>query len=383
MPSTSGGIPLSNYYSDLDICNTSLPRKPKISKDVYTTIITKTQQLEGKFLIMQHSDDTKDLNKTSPFLIAKGIDIIATGIKITKLRNSGTFLLETSNIRQTENLLKATTLGGQVPIKITMHPNLNTSKGLIYWEDLIDVEDVTLLDEMKSQKVIDIKRIKRVQVNDKKEKIMVNTPLVVLTFDTKIIPKTIKVAYTRLPVRMYIPTPMRCKRCQYFGHTVNRCKNNPTCARCSSLEHAEEVNCNESAKCVNCSGDHESFKKACPRYKQEYEVSKIKAIENVTYIQARKTYNERYPNNPLPTRNKPFVQQRTFANIIQNKSIPDQSIQSTSTNSNTISPENQTNHNERNYTTLTKTYNNEQNQTTFNNEQPPSTNNQNTYYQLN
>jgi len=91
-------------------------------------------------------------------------------------------------------------------------------------------------------------------------------------------------------VEQYIPRPLRCTKCQKFGHHHSRCRGTVSvCYRCS-VSHSQETSCASDApvKCVNCSGDHPSSSKQCPKYQQEQKIIKLKYTLNIPFLEARK-----------------------------------------------------------------------------------------------
>ena len=57
----------------------------------------------------------------------------------------------------------------------------------------------------------------------------------VLTFNTTILPKKIKAAYISVNVEVYVPNPLRCYNCQFFGHHERRCTRKKVCANCGEV----------------------------------------------------------------------------------------------------------------------------------------------------
>jgi len=131
----------------------------------------------------------------------------------------------------------------------------------------------------------------------------------ILTFDTTILPKEIKVGYLNVPVEIYVPNPMRCFKCQRFGHHRNNCKHNITCARCSKADH-DDKGCEEPPHCVNCSGDHTAFSKNCPKWLQEKEIQRLKCTLDITFNEARKQ---------IEASRSPETQETTYAGAVLSK----------------------------------------------------------------
>jgi len=79
-------------------------------------------------------------------------------------------------------------------------------------------------------------------------------------------PDYLTFGWREFPVHDYIPRPLRCFKCQMFGHTAGRCKNAvPRCPRCAGQHSFEHCNSNF-LKCRNCGGEHSAAYKGCPKY---------------------------------------------------------------------------------------------------------------------
>lgn len=93
-------------------------------------------------------------------------------------------------------------------------------------------------------------------------------------------------AYMRYDVRLYVPPPLRCFKCQKYGHVAAVCKSKQRCGRCAG-EH-EYGKCERGAKlkCCNCGGEHTSAYRGCEASKRAEEVQRVKASRGITYAEA-------------------------------------------------------------------------------------------------
>ncbi|KAI5637966.1 hypothetical protein NE865_09341 [Phthorimaea operculella] len=64
----------------------------------------------------------------------------------------------------------------------------------------------------------------------------VPTQTVTLTFDGQRLPPRVFAFYSALPVQNYILPTIQCHRCFRFGHTKDKCRSRPRCAKCGE-EH--------------------------------------------------------------------------------------------------------------------------------------------------
>ncbi|GFV45655.1 uncharacterized protein TNCV_3323741 [Trichonephila clavipes] len=123
--------------------------------------------------------------------------------------------------------------------------------------------------------------------NTKKDTTLIPTKHLILTFSSPTLPQSIKAGYLNCKIRPYIPNPLRCFKCQRFGHSQTACRGQLTCSRCASVGHSS-ADCSLAQKCVNCSQPHSSDSKQCPKWKAEKKFQAIKTNRNISYLEARK-----------------------------------------------------------------------------------------------
>jgi hypothetical protein len=236
------------------------------------------------FLVIQGTDSEKPLNKLSPFAIAKGIQGLAgEPKKVTRLR-SGDILVEVCQRSHSVNLLKSTMLV-DTPIRVSIHKSLNSKKGVIRCKDLKYCSEEEIVEGLSDQKVTEAKHI---QISKDGQRIKTGT--VILTFATTVLPQEVRVGFENVRVSVYIPNPLRCFKCQHFGHHKENCRQEAACAKCSKGDHVEK-DCAEAALCANCKGNHPSFSKSCPKWLEEKEVQRLKCTLNINFVEARRLFN--------------------------------------------------------------------------------------------
>lgn len=121
------------------------------------------------------------------------------------------------------------------------------------------------------------------------------TKHIILTFNTPDLPTSIKAAYLKCSIRPFIPNPLRCYKCQRFGHSKDSCRGSVTCARCAGNHDSE--NCQLPPLCVNCKNDHPSFSRTCPLWTFEKEVQTVKIVRKISFPEARKRVSARTPQD--------------------------------------------------------------------------------------
>jgi len=89
--------------------------------------------------------------------------------------------------------------------------------------------------------------------------------------------------------------PMRCTKCQTYGHTVKRCNSaTSVCGRCSNNHPTDECTA-EYIKCANCEDKHLAGSRDCPVRKKEDEILDIQTKMKVGRSEARKIVNGNMP----------------------------------------------------------------------------------------
>jgi len=237
-----------------------------------------------RYLIMSSSDDDKLFTSLSPFAIFKGIKGIAgDGVTIKRLFN-GDVILTCKKKSQSENLLKCVLFGNVAPVTVTPHRSLNSSKGVIRNWELARTDP----EEIKREIPI-ISEVKRISV--KRNGVEMKTNTLILTFNVPKIPDCIRSGYLNIPVSQFVPNPLRCYKCQMFGHTTDKCKRAEVCAKCSEKGHNDKL-CQKEYKCANCDGNHASFSKQCSFFKKEFDIQNIRVTKSVSFFEARKIYEQ-------------------------------------------------------------------------------------------
>ena len=144
---------------------------------------------------------------------------------------------------------------------------MNTSRGIIPCPDLAGVNEEEIVQELAKQDVTGARRITVYRDGMKGE-----TNTIVLTLNSAILPKTLKVGYLNVGVDLYIPNPLQCYTCFKYGHHERRCKRvtpEILCKHCGELGNTPDAaNCTNKVKCVNCDGEHVATSGACPVWKR-------------------------------------------------------------------------------------------------------------------
>ncbi|GBN78254.1 hypothetical protein AVEN_58290-1 [Araneus ventricosus] len=240
------------------------------------------------FLIKRISTCNETFHSVSPFLVERAITGSIGDVKSTKKLRSGDLQVEVQSRKQSEQIVKLKTFSN-ILVTVSPHATLNSSKGVITCGELLNVPTEEILKELQGQGVSHVRRI-----SIRRDGQLLNTKHLILTFDSAKLPENIKAGYMRLSVRTYIPNPLRCFKCQRFGHSKTSCRGTLTCARCAEVGH-ESTDCTRTEKCVNCKGEHTSFSRNCIAWTREKEIITTKIKKQISYPEARKLVNSQTP----------------------------------------------------------------------------------------
>ncbi|GBN49277.1 hypothetical protein AVEN_207706-1 [Araneus ventricosus] len=264
---------------------------------------------------LRKSSTNETFHSVSPFLVEKAISGYLGEIPSIRKLRSGDLLVEVSSQKQAQIIIKLNNLAS-IPVTVTPHPSLNFSKGVVSCGELLNTSIEEIADKLKSQGVAHVRRISM------RKGELLETKHLVLTFHGSKIPESIKAGYMKLAVRHYFPNPLRCFKCQRFGHSKASCRGTLTCARCAEAGH-DSSDCKASEKCVNCKGSHTSFSRLCSAWKFEKEVIAEKVRTNLSYIEARRIVKSRTPT--LGTSYATAAQKKletTNSQILPSASVP-------------------------------------------------------------
>ena len=182
----------------------------------------------------------------------------------------------------------------------------NTSNGIVRSKEL---SQATLEEIKMTFKKQGIKEYRRVTICQNDETIQTHT--YILAFEKPSIPKEIRIGYTIERVEQYIQAPLRCFKCQKFGHYKEIYRGRQVCDKCSKRDPDHMENECKKIKCANCHEEHPAFSRSCAIYKKEKEIMFIKHTKNIPFSEARKIVES-------------YMGTKTYANVAQKVNQPPQ-----------------------------------------------------------
>ena len=254
----------------------------------------------GSYLVVKPCDDGVSFRKINVFWPQKQISAICgtADVEIEAPAN-GTLVLKTHSRVHTKALLKATTFCGK-EVTVSLHQGRNSCKGTIYAPELRHMTEEEILSDLRGDGVIHIRRLTSFKDGQRKD-----TNLLVLTFNSTSLPDTLVIGWLRKDVRVFVPNPLRCYKCQRFGHGSSTCRQTARCQKCGEAPH-EGSECTAPQLCLSCgSSDHLVSSSQCPVWKEEKGICELKAKSGISYPEARRQVQA---SKVTPTPGKSYAQ---------------------------------------------------------------------------
>ena len=255
----------------------------------------------GSYLVVKPCDDGVSFRKMNVFWPQKQISAVCGASAVVEIEApaNGTLVLKTNSRVHTKALLNVTTFCGK-EVTVTLHQGRNSCKGTIFAPELRHMTEEEILSDLKGDGVIHIRRLTTFRDGQRRD-----TNLLVLTFNSTTLPDKLNIGWLRKDVRVFIPNPLRCFKCQRFGHGSSTCRQDARCSKCGQAPH-DGSDCSAPKLCLSCgSSDHLVSSSQCPVWKEEKSICELKAKSNLSYPEARRQVKA---SKTTPTPGKSYAQ---------------------------------------------------------------------------
>lgn len=159
------------------------------------------------------------------------------------------------------------------------------NRGVI-WGIPVDVNVDEIKTNLKGGKVKDARRL-----TSFKNGVRQVSESLLLEFEDEMLPNKVSLGYMMYNVREYVPKPLRCFKCQRFGHTALNCKGKRRCARCGEDHDYEKCRRDMQPKC--CGGNHSVAYGGCEVMKRQVEIQQVRVKNKISYAEAVRLVNHR------------------------------------------------------------------------------------------
>lgn len=253
----------------------------EISSDEGTNIVRKKIVREGFKIIVRFRKEDEEI-KLSPIALSRELEKKFGEVQLAKILRDGNLLIGVKTEEQKKKVLNIESIcKKKVREKRVLGEN-KVTRGVIFGIPVgEDLEKLKL-----SIRGGEVSRVKRLLKTIDGEK--VESQSILLEFQEDVLPERIRVGCMSFTVRAYIPPPIRCYKCQRYGHISAICKGKQRCPKCGGEHRYEECRENVQDKCCNCGGQHRVSYGGCEVRKKAVEVEQIKVVHNISYAEALK-----------------------------------------------------------------------------------------------
>lgn len=249
------------------------------------------KRTKGDLEIVVWRCDSINLAKTNPIIVAQEIQKFVESVeKVVPLFDGGIQIHCAKD--QAKQLARAKKFQG-VELRTKRVGKDVSAKGIIHGVGS-DLSDQSILANVKTQNGIKISDVKRLGGVKKTES-------VVLTFVGEIMPERVYIGFNCYTVKLFIPRPIRCYKCQRFGHIATSCNGNKRCPSCGENHDYEECSKHEDPVCCNCGGKHSAAFTQCPKFTEAREIMVVKVQNKLSYSEAVKEVRSKIDISEAPS----------------------------------------------------------------------------------
>jgi len=218
-------------------------------------------------------------NVLNPIKITKALKEVVDKIESAKRMRDGRLLLLCHDKKQQKAAVGLKTLLG-IKVSCTVMEERKWLKGVIS-EISTDVSVESIKRNLPGAVVVDAKRLKYAK-NEQK----VDSLSVMIQFDAEKLLEKVYLGYLSYVVRPYSPPPIRCFKCQKFGHVAAVCNGKLRCARYGGEHEYGKCGQGVNPKCYNCGENHSAGYGGCKVRKNGLKAQNIRISEGISYVEA-------------------------------------------------------------------------------------------------
>ena len=253
-------------------------------------------QIELMFVLIRSADknDELALTRIDPWAVGSELESIIGDVKVAKTTRAGNILVGVETPEQYEALVK---LERFLEYNVIVEPAelVGTVRGVMADRRLIDKSEDYILDKLRSQGVVKVRRIETTNSSNEKQP----TPLLKLTIKAKTLPKSIKLGHEICHLKPYQIRPQQCKKCFRFGHFADKCRREKQVCNNCGIEGICTGECELPTKCCLCDGNHKADDQTCPRWEKQIEIAEIRTKHQVGYKRAFSIYASKHSTKPM------------------------------------------------------------------------------------
>ncbi|XP_035994688.1 uncharacterized protein LOC118563661 [Fundulus heteroclitus] len=256
------------------------------SSDEENRVVRRKMVNEEFKVILKFRKEDMNIN-LSPIAVSREIKKKLGEVEFVKILRDGNMLIKCKSEEQKNKSMQIDNICKKVVSEKIIVGENRVSRGVITG---IPLEE----DLEKLKRNIyggEVRRLKRLLKTVDGEKI--ESFSILLEFQGDVLPDKVKIGFLSFSVRPYIPPPLRCYKCQRYGHIGSVCKGKQRCAKCGGDHRYDECGADVQLKCCNCGGQHNVAYGGCEARKKAAEIQQLKVVKNITYAEAAKSVQEK------------------------------------------------------------------------------------------
>lgn len=257
--------------------------------DDMQSVSSENEDRAGGFNLIVRFAEEGGVGKMNPLELTKVLSGKCGELKFAKILRDGNLIIGCADELQMALAKQLTMIGKNRVVRVVRvgEQRLQKCRGVISGVAL-GVEEQELKENLVARG-INILNIKRMTKGPDR----IASETVLVEFEGERIPDRVFLGFMCFYVRAYIPKPMRCFKCQTFGHIAKVCKEKRRCPRCTGDHDYEECSVGSKLKCCSCGGAHSVTFGGCATMKREVEVQKVKVLDKLSYAAAVKVVRQR------------------------------------------------------------------------------------------
>ncbi|KAM4634664.1 uncharacterized protein ACJ7VT_002543 isoform 1-T4 [Polymixia lowei] len=246
------------------------------------------KQVQEHYRVIVRFKGEGGIRNVNPSILMKSLNYSLGDILFAKVLKDGNLMLGCIDVVQQDKALTLTSVGGcEVATVVSLKTKKKGIKAVISGVPL-SVDATELRNNLKGGKILHVQRLAMM-----KGGVKTDSESILLEVDGEILPTRMYLGYVSYPVRAYVLRPVRCYNCQRFGHVAANCRRQRRCARCGGDHDYGKCGTEVLPKCCNCGRGHSVAYGGCNVLKQQSEVQRVRAENQISYTEAVRVIKER------------------------------------------------------------------------------------------
>ena len=235
----------------------------------------------------------------NPLKVAESLKCVGEGADARILAN-GMIMLICRTKEQYEKAKKISRIAGKKVEVVIRAEKKDVVLGIVFGV-CADMTEKEIMENVNGGVVEGVKRFKTREGGNP------NAP-VIITFEGRTLPARVYIGCLSFVVKEYKRPPLRCFKCQRYGHMAASCRGSRRCAKCGGDHDIQGCEAEQAAlKCCNCGGSHLASSRECSHFVKAKQVQDVKKEHKISYAEALKRVEMPRVERSQPSTSGSFV----------------------------------------------------------------------------